>query len=108
MNMEVKLLREKQAQSEGNSLWGVINRSSQPLVANILDSNQKYQTMRRQVDQDLNVPPFLCSIINMITSDWPINKAQSSLNWPSSKNASMGSLPLVQSRPSQQLENNKN
>lgn len=80
MNMEVKLLREKQAQSEGNSLWGVINRSSQPLVANILDSNQKYQAMRRQIDQDLNVSAFLCSIMNMIIFDWLINKEQSSQN----------------------------
>jgi hypothetical protein len=55
MTMEVKLLKEKQQQSEGNSLWGVINRSSQPLVSNIVDSNQKYQNMKKIVDTDLNV-----------------------------------------------------
>ncbi len=55
MNMEVKLLKEKQQQSEGNSLWGIINRSDQPLVHNIVDSNQKYQAMKKQVDTDLNV-----------------------------------------------------
>jgi hypothetical protein len=51
----VKLLKEKQQQSAGNSLWGIINRSTEPLVKNIVDSNQKFQTMKKQVDGDLNV-----------------------------------------------------
>lgn len=70
----MKLLREKQAQSEGNSLWGVINRSSQPLVTNILDSNQKYQAMRKQLDQDINVLPPSPSITNTTTSASQTNK----------------------------------
>ena len=39
MNMEIKLLKEKQQISQGNSLWGIINRSNEPLVKNIMDSN---------------------------------------------------------------------
>jgi len=61
MNMEIKLLKEKQHQSEGNSLWGIINRSNEPLVKNIVDSNQKYQNMKKQVDSDLSV--FLIFIV---------------------------------------------
>jgi hypothetical protein len=57
MTMEIKLLKEKQQQSDGNSLWGIVNRVNQPLVQNIVDSNSKYQTMKKQVDTDLNVPP---------------------------------------------------
>ena len=55
MNMEIKLLKEKQSQSDGNSLWGIVNRVNEPLVKNIVDSNQKYQNMKKQVDSDLNV-----------------------------------------------------
>ena len=55
MTMEVKLLKQKQQESSGNSLWGVVNRANEPLVKNIVDSNQKYQTMKKQVDTDLNV-----------------------------------------------------
>lgn len=36
MNMEIKLLKEKQQQSNDNALWGVINRTKQPLVMNIV------------------------------------------------------------------------
>lgn len=61
MNMEIKLLKQKQHQSEGNSLWGIINRSNEPLVKNIVDSNQKYQNMKKQVDSDLSV--FLIFIV---------------------------------------------
>lgn len=74
MNMEIKLLKEKQQQSEGNSLWGIVNRSNQPLVSNIVDSNQKYQTMKKQVDGDLNVTIILCRKLSMRILDWPINK----------------------------------
>ena len=59
MTMEIKLLKEKQKQSEGNGLWGVINRVNQPLVKDIVDSNQKYHVMKKQVDTDLNVSLFL-------------------------------------------------
>ena len=55
MNMEIKLLKEKQQQSDGNSLWGIVNRVNEPLVKNIVDSNQKYQYMKKQVDGSLNV-----------------------------------------------------
>lgn len=55
MTMEIKLLKEKQQQSEGNTLWGIINRVNEPLVKNIVDSNQKYHSMKRQVDLDVNV-----------------------------------------------------
>ena len=55
MNMEIKLLKQKQSQSDGNSLWGIVNRVNEPLVKNIVDSNQKYQTMKKQVDSNLNV-----------------------------------------------------
>jgi len=55
MNMEIKLLKEKQQQSDGNSLWGIVNRVNEPLVKNIVDSNQKYQTMKKEVDGHLNV-----------------------------------------------------
>lgn len=27
MNMEIKLLKEKQAQSDNNALWGIVNRT---------------------------------------------------------------------------------
>jgi hypothetical protein len=80
MNMEVKLLKEKQAQSEGNSLWGVINRSSQPLVSNIVDSNQKYQNMKKQVDTDLNVPPASSRKISLRIFDSLINRTPFSAN----------------------------
>ena len=43
MNMEIKLLKEKQQQSNDNALWGVVNRTKQPLVANIVESSEKYQ-----------------------------------------------------------------
>ena len=59
MTMEIKLLKEKQKHSEGNGLWGVINRVNQPLVKDIVDSNQKYHVMKKQVDTDLNVSLFL-------------------------------------------------
>lgn len=54
--MEIKLLKEKQQQSDGNALWGIVNRVNEPLVKNIVDSNQKYHLMKKQVDLDLNVP----------------------------------------------------
>lgn len=60
MNMEIKLLKEKQSLSEGNALWGVVNRCDQPLVKNIVDSNEKYRSMRKQVDGDVKVQLGLC------------------------------------------------
>jgi len=41
--MEIKLLKEKQAQSNNNALWGIVNRTDKPLIKNIVDSSQKYQ-----------------------------------------------------------------
>lgn len=55
MTMEIKLLKEKQMQSDGNALWGIVNRVNEPLVKNIVDSNQKYHLMKKQVDLDVNV-----------------------------------------------------
>ena len=55
MNMEIKLLKEKQQQSNDNALWGVINRTKQPLVTNIVESSEKYQEMRKQIDSTINV-----------------------------------------------------
>lgn len=66
MTMEIKLLKEKQKQSEGNGLWGVINRVNQPMVKDIVDSNQKYHVMKKQVDTDLNVSFFLFRKLNTI------------------------------------------
>jgi hypothetical protein len=43
MNMEIKLLKEKQLKSDGNGLWAVVNRTTQPMVTNIVESSQKYQ-----------------------------------------------------------------
>jgi hypothetical protein len=81
MNMEIKLLKEKQQQSEGNSLWGVINRSSQPLINNIVDSNQKYQNMKKQVDTDLNVLYSLSRKRSMRISDWLTSRMQFCARW---------------------------
>jgi len=36
MNMEIKLLKEKQSQSDNNALWGIINRTKEPLIKNIV------------------------------------------------------------------------
>lgn len=47
MNMEIKLIKEKQLSSDGNALWGIINRTNQPVVSNIVQSSQKYQSMKR-------------------------------------------------------------
>ena len=47
MNMEIKLMKEKQNQSGGNALWGIVNRTNQPMVSNIVESSQKYQGMRK-------------------------------------------------------------
>jgi hypothetical protein len=41
--MEIKLLKEKQLKSDGNGLWAVVNRTTQPMVTNIVQSSQKYQ-----------------------------------------------------------------
>lgn len=67
MNMEIKLLKEKQQQSDGNSLWGIVNRVNEPLVKNIVDSNQKYQNMKKEVDQNLNVVHILSRKLSTIT-----------------------------------------
>ena len=67
MNMEIKLLKEKQQQSDGNSLWGIVNRVNEPLVKNIVDSNQKYQNMKKEVDQNLNVVHILSRKHSTIT-----------------------------------------
>lgn len=67
MNMEIKLLKEKQQQSDGNSLWGIVNRVNEPLVKNIVDSNQKYQNMKKEVDQNLNVVHNLSRKLSTIT-----------------------------------------
>ena len=67
MNMEVKLLKEKQAQSEGNFLWSIINRANEPLVKNIVDSNEKYQSMKKNVDTNVNVLIILSRKLNMKT-----------------------------------------
>ncbi len=55
MNMEIKLIKEKQSQADGNALWGIINRTNQPIVSNIVQSSEKYQSMRKQVDSHLHV-----------------------------------------------------
>jgi hypothetical protein len=47
MNMEIKLLKEKQLKSDGNGLWAVVNRTTQPMVTNIVESSQKYQEMKK-------------------------------------------------------------
>ena len=47
MNMEIKLLKEKQSQSDNNTLWGIVNRTNEPLVKNIIISQEKYQEMKR-------------------------------------------------------------
>ena len=59
MNMEIKLLKEKQAQSDGNSLWGILNRSNEPMLKNLMDSNQKYQCMKKSTDGTLHVLFYL-------------------------------------------------
>jgi hypothetical protein len=48
--MEIKLLKEKQSQSQNNALWGIINRTKEPLIQNIVESSQKYQDMKNNVD----------------------------------------------------------
>ena len=55
MNMEIKLLKEKQQQSNDNALWGVINRTNQTLVTNIVESSEKYHEMRKNIDSTINV-----------------------------------------------------
>jgi hypothetical protein len=65
MTMEIKLLKEKQQQSDGNALWGIVNRVNEPLVKNIVDSNQKYHSMKKQVDLDVNVPISISRKPNM-------------------------------------------
>lgn len=55
MNMEIKLIKEKQSQSDGNALWGIVNRTNMPMVNNIVQSSQKYQVMKREVDGNLHV-----------------------------------------------------
>lgn len=47
MNMEIKLIKEKQVQSDGNALWSIINRTNQPMVSNIVQSSQKYQGFKK-------------------------------------------------------------
>lgn len=47
MNMEIKLIKEKQHQSDENALWGIINRTNQPMVSNIVQSSQKYQEFKK-------------------------------------------------------------
>lgn len=47
MNMEIKLMKEKQMNSDSNALWGMINRTNQPVVTNIVQSSQKYQDMKK-------------------------------------------------------------
>lgn len=42
MNMEIQLMKEKQEKSGGNALWGMVNRTNQPMVNNIVESTQKY------------------------------------------------------------------
>ena len=83
MNMEIKLLKEKQQQSDGNSLWGIVNRVNEPLVKNIVDSNQKYQTMKKEVDQNLNVVHNLSRKHSTITWGWLISKTPWSRRWTS-------------------------
>lgn len=39
MNMEIKLIKEKQSQADGNALWGIINRTNQPIMSNIVQSS---------------------------------------------------------------------
>ena len=51
MNMEIKLLKEKQSQSSNNALWGIVNRTNEPLIKNIVDSSTKYQDMKKNMDQ---------------------------------------------------------
>jgi hypothetical protein len=53
--MEIKLIKEKQLKSEGNGLWGVVNRTTQPMVMNIVESSQKYQEMKKESDALLHV-----------------------------------------------------
>lgn len=55
MNMEIKLIKEKQSQSNGNALWGIINRTNQPMVSNIVQSSQKYHMMKKECDGHLHV-----------------------------------------------------
>ncbi len=50
MNMEIKLLKEKQAQSDNNALWGIVNRTKEPLIKNIVQSSEKYQDMKTNMD----------------------------------------------------------
>lgn len=47
MNMEIKLIKEKQSKSDGNALWGIINRTKEPYFSNIVQSSQKYEQMRK-------------------------------------------------------------
>ncbi len=55
MNMEIKLIKEKQSQSDGNALWGIVNRTNMPMVNNIVQSSQKYQVMKREANGNLHV-----------------------------------------------------
>ena len=40
MNLEIKLIKEKQQNSDSNALWSLINKSKDPMVSNIVFSNQ--------------------------------------------------------------------
>ena len=55
MNLEIKLIKEKQAKSDGNALWGVINRTGQPYISNIVESSKKYDEMKKGTCQTISV-----------------------------------------------------
>lgn len=58
MSLEIKLVKEKQAKSDGNALWGVINRTGQPYTTNIVESSKKYEDMKKQTNSVISVTPF--------------------------------------------------
>lgn len=51
MNLEIKLIKEKQQNSDSNALWSLINKSKDPMVSNIVFSNQKYQNFKHHTSK---------------------------------------------------------
>jgi hypothetical protein len=85
MNMEIKLLKEKHAASDGNALWGILNRTNQPVVQNIVESAQKYQSMKKTADTALYVPPTIRRNSKRTSRGWPTTTAHSLTKPTSSK-----------------------
>ena len=54
LNMEIKLVKEKQKENKGMGIMGLLNKDTNPVVTHAITSNDKFSEMKNKLDNAVN------------------------------------------------------